>query len=273
MRQLSHELNRNLKCYFALIKAYIAGSLLGKWSLCLYILGIFLMYLSSFIGLWLIMRRFHYINGWAFGDILIIFSISLISYGFRNLFFIQFRRLGIMIKDGSLAVILTRPLNPFLYIMGNRFELGGISHVTLGILLLFIFKKEINVAWGIHNLVYFGLALISATLVQGGVTVFIGSTAFFLTETTGLDRIYNGMREFIWYPISLYNTLLKVVLFCIVPLAFASYVPAGIFLNKPEYQQYPKWIWEASLLAGLVIFLLAYKFWEFSLNRYQSTGT
>jgi ABC-2 type transport system permease protein len=59
----------------------------------------------------------------------------------------------------------------------------------------------------------------------------------------------------------------------ILPLAFASYVPAGIFLDNQEYSTLPKWIWRLSILFGLVFFMIAYAFWKKALKHYQSTGS
>lgn len=266
-------MRHELYCYIRLIGAYIRGRTVHRFGILLYIFGIMLVYLSSFAGIWVILNRFHTIGDWEFGQIAFIYILTLISYGVRNLFLIQFRNLSTMVKMGEIDQILIRPMNPFLYIMGNRFELGGFSHITLGMVLLFLLRDQFGIVWNLTNLIYIVLAILSAALVQGAITVAIGTTAFFITDATGLATFYNGLREFIWYPVTLYNNVIKFILFLVCPLAFASYVPAGIFLDHPEYLILPPWVWKASLLVGLVLFVGAYQFWKLGLRKYHSTGS
>lgn len=263
----------SLKCYFNIIMAYIRSRMVNRWSLLLFLLGIFLVNFATFASIWVILKRFGSIRGWTFGEISLIYIIAAISFGFRNQLFFQFRETGLMIKRGELDQILIRPTNPFIYIMSNKFDLGGFAYIILGITLLFLFRREIGITWTFTNIVFFIIAIISATLVQGAITIFIGTTAFFLEETAGLDAVYNNLRQFIWYPITIFNDVIKFVFLFIIPLAFASFVPAGIFLNNNDYAVFPKWVWQLSLLSGVVLFTISYAYWKMGLKHYQSTGT
>ncbi|MFB6158835.1 MAG: ABC-2 family transporter protein [Candidatus Nanohalobium sp.] len=52
-------------------------------------------------------------------------------------------------------------------------------------------------------------------------------------------------------------------------LLFASFFPATFLLDKPGWTN-----WQiASIIAGPVFYLIAYRFWKFGLSRYSSTGS
>ncbi|AZR74379.1 hypothetical protein BBF96_13875 [Anoxybacter fermentans] len=266
-------MRHTLLCCIKLIKAQIKGQMTHNWSFVVYVFSIMVVYASTLAGIWVILKRFTIINDWTYGQIAFIYILSLLSYGVRSLFFTPFRFLGILVKSGDMDNFLIRPINPFIYIMSCKFQPYSLSHILLGVILFWLLKDQFGITWNLTNIIYFILAVLSGALVQSAITIVIGSLAFFITETEGLDWIYNGFKEFIWYPVSLYNNVVKFILFFVIPLAFASYVPAGIFLDHPEYLIFPKWVWKISLLVGVVLILGAYGFWNIGLRHYQSTGS
>ncbi len=262
-----------LKCYFKLVDTYIKSLFISRFSLLFYIFGLLFMHASTFLGIWVIFDKFKMISGWSFEEVIFIYILTHISYGLRTMFFNSFRLLSNLIKKGDLDQVLIRPVNPFVYIMGSRFELAALSSIGLGIILFMIFKDRFPIYWSISNIIFYVIAIISATLVQAAITIAISAMSFYFVNVNSIESIYNSFREFIWYPVSLYNEFIQFILFFIIPLAFASYAPAGIFLNNSSYNIYPKYVWKLSLLVGFLIFLLAYIFWTHSLKKYQSTGS
>jgi ABC-2 type transport system permease protein len=255
-----------------LTKAYLTGGLIHKFSPALYLFGLTMVYLSSFLSVWIILSKFGTINDWTLGQIVFIYMICLISYGLRCMFFMQFAELGNLVKNGELDRVLVRPVNPLVHIMGSRFEAGGLSHIFAGSFLFVMFYKQFQIDWTLMNIFYFGLAIVSAALVQGAITIIIGTCSFFLVDIGGINALYKSLREFTFYPVTLYNGVVKFALFFVIPLAFASYVPAGPFLNHPEFLYFPKWFWRVLLLSGVVFIGIAYRFWKFGIKYYQSTG-
>lgn len=263
----------NLKCYLHSIKLYLKSIMVFKGSLPLFFLGLLVLYFTGFAGILIIMNRFKLIGYWSFGQIIFIYTLSLISYGIRNLFFFQFRLLGDMVKRGELDRYLVRPTNPVISIMGLRMELGGLVHIILGICILIFYRNDIGVLWNVPNTIWLILVIVAGAAVQGGITVVIGTMAFYLGDTRGLDQVYNSFREFIWYPISLYDKVIQFFLTFIIPLGFASFFPAGIFLRNEFYNSVPVYVWKLSLLINLFILFSSIQFFHHGMKRYTSTGS
>jgi ABC-2 type transport system permease protein len=260
-------------CYRKLVGAYWKSRFVHPISPILHTFGLGLVYFSSFLGLWILLERFGAIGGWSKGQIVFIYGISLASYGIRCLFFIPFTDLPPLINQGNFDRFLLRPVNPFVQVMGSRFDPGSFAHLGVGILMILIFHDSMGVDWNFSSLFWTGLAICSAGLVQGAITVAIGVCAFFLQSTGALNGLYGNLRSFIRYPVTLYNRAVQAVLFFVVPLAFASYVPAGAVLSHPEYAAYPRFVWRLLLLAGPALLALVYRFWLFGVRHYQSTGS
>lgn len=261
-----------MECYIKLIRTYLKSITVYRGSVLLALFAVVLVNGTTFIGIWLVMYKFGEISGWTLGEITFVFSLSLITYGVRNLLFYKFTELSHMVQRGELDIVLTKPLNPFVYIMGSRFEIGGAAYIFLGLILIFRAGSSVDIMWNLHNILFFIITVFSGSLVQGAITVVMNTFAFYLHETKSLNRLYGSMREFIWYPVSLYNNAVKFILFFVIPFAFASYVPAGIFLDNSDYSVFPVWVWQVSLLSGPFFFIIAYLFWKNGLRHYNSTG-
>ena len=266
-------MRRAFLCYRKLVGAYWKSRFVHPISPIIHTIGLGLTYFSSFLGLWIILDRFGSIGGWSKGQIVFIWGINLTSYGIRCLFFIPFTDLPALINQGSFDRFLLRPINPFIQIMGNRFDPGSFAHMGVGLLPIIIFRNEMGVNWDMAAIFWTILAFCGAGLVQGAITIAISVAGFFLQNVNSLNGLYQNLRSFIQYPVTLYNRVVQGVLFFVIPLAFASYVPAGAVLSNVEYDAYPRWIWRVLLLTGPVLLVLVYRLWLFGIRRYQSTGS
>lgn len=258
--------------YIKLVTGSVKNSIVNRWSFAFNLLGSVVSDVPAFLALVLIMTRFSSINGWTLGQMVFIYTLSHLSYGLRNLFFGQMRNMVRLVRDGDFDRILLRPMNSLLYISGDKFTIGGCSHIILSTILFIIFINDFGVKWSFTNAFMFILAVLSSALVQSAITIFIAGASFFIIDTKGLENVYSGLREFIWYPITIFDKVIQFLLFTIIPLAFASYVPAGIFLDNPDYLILPGWVWKLSLLVGFILFYFSYLFWKFSIKHYVSTG-
>lgn len=263
-----------VKCFFVLMRADLKSRMIYKLSPFLYIFGLILLYISAFLGNYIMLTKFKNIDGWEYGQIIFIYVFCLVSYGVRSIFFNHFTNLGGMILDGSLDNILIKPMNSFVYLVGSHFEIGGFSHIIAGGIIFFKFNHLFGVTWNVKNIIFYIIAIICASLVQSSITVIIGSCAFFVEQNEGLRRLYEGFRQFIYYPVTLYNKYIQVVLFCILPLAFATFIPAAVFLNHPVYNIMSKTSWLLFLvgITGLLS-VIAVGVFNFGLSHYKSSGT
>lgn len=58
----------------------------------------------------------------------------------------------------------------------------------------------------------------------------------------------------------------------VVPFAFVNYFPVQFLLRKPDMVLYPEVFMYITPIVGLVMYILAYLFWRFSLRYYKSSG-
>jgi ABC-2 type transport system permease protein len=262
-----------LELYIKLAVASIKNSIYNRIGFFLLICSSIIEMLPSMLMMVIIILRFGSVFAWSFGDYIFIFLFANFSYGFRNLFFGSFRNIPKMIVNGDLDNLLIRPINTLFYISGRNFNIHSISYIILSVSLFIIFNDNFNVDWSILNILLYLISIISAALVQGAITLIISCAAFFLMDSKGLDNLYSGFKEFIWYPLNIFNPVIQIILYTVVPLAYASFVPCGIFLrHNLYYQNIGQKLYILSLLIGPLLFLLSYILWKKSLRIYASSG-
>ena len=170
---------------------------------------------------------------WKLGDYMFIFIFANLSYGLRNIFMGSFRGIPWMIVNGQLDSVLTKPINILLYISGSGFGWGR-SHIWF-YRLRFLFYLPIysTVDWGFieHYSVPIGghFWLVGS---RGYYTGHLLLWPFYMMDVKSIDNLYSGFREFIWYPLNIFNRLFKLFYLQLLPFyAMLLFVPSGIFLE------------------------------------------
>ena len=99
-------------------------------------------YVISYLGIWIILNRFHSINGWGFYEVMFLYNLNLFSYGVSGLFFWSpMLGLGGMVQSGTFDNILIRPMNPFLHLISRKFMHHFLGHLFwVKMVLLYVSK-------------------------------------------------------------------------------------------------------------------------------------
>lgn len=80
------------------------------------------------------------------------------------------------------------------------------------------------------------------------------------------------MRKFAGYPISIFHKAIQFFMIYVMPFAFVNYFPAQFLLRKNDMSEYPEIFMYLTPAVGIVMYLLAYLFWRFSIRFYKSSG-
>ena len=99
----------------------------------------------------------------------------------------------------------------------------------------------------------------------------IGATAMIWVRSRHLFSIFFGFWELVRFPLSIYPVAIQVLLLTVVPLGYATYVPAAYFLGKDIALLGP-WGGPLALLVGPALTALAMLHWRYALRRYQGGG-
>ncbi len=231
-------------------------------------------YAAQFLAIWIMLNRFHTIGDWNFAQVAFLYSLALLSYGLFGSFFAQSIGFSELIIRGEFDRLLVRPWGLFFQVISRSFDPGFIAHFALSIAILVLASKLAGIEWSITRILFLIPVVIGGALIQFSLGLAAATVSFWTLESRSFYWlfIYNT-RELIWYPMSIYSKVIQILLTFIIPFAFVNFFPAQYFLGKNDFTIFHPVFQYLTSLVGIGMFILAYKFWQFGVNHYQSTGS
>ena len=259
------------KIYFRYLGQYLKSRLDYRTDLLIQIISALSAQIGSLIFVMTIFNHVPDLNGWNYGEILFIYGFSQTSMGLFSMFFSNLISLGrFYILDGNLDRVLLRPLPPLFQIVTERLDIGSLSTLTMGVGALSYAAVKLNLPFSYHLLLFFIVLIISATLIFAASVLTLVSLTFWIKDPTGaIVWPLMTIRDFAKYPITIYSPVLQVVLSWILPLAFTSFYPATLFLQRTDYILHARMTPVTSIITcGIGLFV-----WKKGLQKYESTGS
>lgn len=264
---------KNLKIYLELGLTAIKCKMEYKFSFLFFILAIFVYYFAQLAIIWVIVTKFKTIAGWNLGEMAFLYGLFIFSQGITSLCFNSLNKFEDLIINGDFDRFLIRPLSPICQILCTNFEVASIAHFIIGGTALVFGSIYAEVSWSFTKTLFLVPVIIGAVLIQGGIRISVSAITFWTTRNRALvHTIVYSSKEFIHYPLSIYNVWIKVFLTFIFPLAFINFYPANYFLDKSKESLFHPSLQFLTPIVGLTVFFISTSFWKFGINKYQSTG-
>lgn len=235
----------------------------------------FIGFATDFIMIWLLVYRFQSVAGWNSYEIMLLYALNLGSYSLAAFFlFHPFTKLSSRIQSGEFDEILTKPLNPFLYLVCREFSTGYLSNLTVAFSVLAFTFYKLQIPLSPANIGFLTVTLLGGSLIQGAAFILTNTPSFWIVKNNRLQSLLMGVpSNFVRYPINAYNKAIQIILTVVLPYAFISYYPAHFFLKKQETMLFPQTLQYMTFAVGGVLIFIAYQYWKLGLKHYNSTGS
>jgi ABC-2 type transport system permease protein len=236
-----------------------------KASFLFYIFAILTFYAGQFGLLFILLNRFHEIKGWSVGEMVFLYSLQAFAFGFTNLIFSQLVNFDKMIVDGEFDRVLVRPLSPLGQVIFSKFEVSTAAHLIIGSTALYFGSRYGNIDWTFYKVVLFPV------IITGGVLI---AVAFWTLRNRSLvHTVIFSSKEFINYPVNIYNVGMQFFLTFIFPIAFINFYPAHFFLDRSGTGLLHPLLEMGTPIVGLIVTTVSIFSWKAGVNHYQSTGS
>jgi ABC-2 type transport system permease protein len=230
-----------------------------------------LAYAADVTMIWVLVHRFGTLGGWQWEEIAFLYALNLMSYAIGAAFTYSQTELEGMVQKGTFDGVLIRPLNPYLSLAAQQFNVGYIGHIVIALAILIWSLGNLAIDWSVATVGFLLLALAGASMLQAAVLTLLGAWSFTFVRATFLFGLAGSLRTFITYPITIYSSVLQVMLTVIVPFAFVNFYPASVLLGK-KGQLFPGWIGWLTPFVGAAVLYGAYRVWMRGVDRYQGAG-
>lgn len=266
---------KNVDIYLTFIKLKLKHMVEYHKSFILNCLAQMASYGAGFLLIWIMVTQFKTMKGWGAYEVMFLYALNLASYALAGFFFFSpCTRLSELVRTGEFDEVLTKPMNSFLYLIFKEFNYGYINHITLSAIVMVLCISKLGMAVTPVKLLFLLLTMFSGGLIFASIFLLTAVPAFWMVNNNGLMSIFLfNMRDFTYYPISIYGKFLQVFLTFIMPYAFINFYPAQFFLGKSDFLMFHPVFQFLSPAVGVIFFFIAYLFWNFGISRYESTGS
>ncbi|MDR4503757.1 MAG: ABC-2 family transporter protein [Candidatus Scalindua sp.] len=260
--------------YLAIIITSLRARMEYKTSFLFYIFAILIFYIGQIALLLVVLNQFHEIQGWSLGEMAFLYTLLAMAHGFTNLIFSQLIQFDEMIISGGFDRVLVRPLSPLGQVIFSRFEISTVAHLVMGFAALWFSTHISGIEWTLKKIALFPVVVIGGVLIAGAIRLMVSAVAFWTLRNRSLvhTAVFSS-REFIVYPVSIYNTGVQFFLTFVFPIAFINFYPAHLFLDRSGDDLLHPALEMGTPVVGIILFSISLVVWKYGVNHYQSSGS
>ena len=171
------------------------------------------------------------------------------------------------VRQGTLDFTLTKPEDAQVLVSVKQVQVWKLVDVALGIAVLVVALAQLETAVGWAQAVAFGVALLAGAAIVYSLYLLLATLSFWFVRVENVLVIFQSMYQAARWPVGIYPGWLRVVLTAVVPVAFATTVPAEALAGRLT--------WPTLLTAvGLAAAMLAASrwFWVFGVRHYSGAS-
>jgi ABC-2 type transport system permease protein len=171
------------------------------------------------------------------------------------------------VRDGTLDFILTKPEDAQLLVSIQQVAIFSVIDLLMGIGVLIVALIRLGETIGTWQAAGFlGMLLAGSTIVYS-FWLILASLSFWFVRVENLLEIFQSMFQAGRWPISLYPGWLRFALTFVVPVAFATTVPAEALTGRLTV-----WTLLGATGGAVVLFAFARLVWRLGLNHYSGAS-
>jgi ABC-2 type transport system permease protein len=194
------------RLYFRLISAQLRSKLQYKANFVIESVAQFLITFLDFAGVAVLFNRFPTLQGWSLPEVAFLYGTSAVSFSLSQLVVRGFEVFERYIQMGELDRVLTRPVSPFVQILGVELAVNRLGRLGQGVLVLVIGLGGMSVHWDIGKLGLFVMMIVAGTLIFVAIFVMGAVTTIWTVSTAEFTNIFTyGGTYMTSFPLTIYQ--------------------------------------------------------------------
>lgn len=263
-----------VRTYLLITGMWVRSTMAYRTSFLLTALGNFAATGLDFVTIVLMFSHITVLGGFTLPEVAFLYGSTSTAFGVADLLMGSMDRLGRRVRDGTLDVLLLRPVPVLAQVAADRFALRRLGRITQGLLVFGWALTRVDVDWTpvkvlmVPMMLGSGAALFCAVFVCGAAFQFLAGDA---SEVQ--NSVTYGGNTMLQYPPGIFSRELVRGVTFMVPLAFVNWLPALRILGEPDPLGLPGWVDFVSPLVAALCCALAGLAWRAGLRTYRSTGS
>ncbi|HEY8468868.1 MAG TPA: ABC-2 family transporter protein [Longimicrobiales bacterium] len=213
-------------------------------------------------------RQTEELGGWSFWEVAALLGVfNAVAGVVEALLRPNIGRIVQHVRDGTMDLILAKPLDPQLHLSFRRLVIWRGTDVLLGLGLAGYAVTRAGAAPSPESLIAFALTLAAALAIVYAIWLGLMTLSFWFVAVENLEILFDSVYEAARFPVSAYPRAMRFVLVYLIPIAWITTVPASALTGRSGMAT--AGIALAVAAAALVATRLL---WRAALRRYTSAG-
>lgn len=213
------------------------------------------------------------LGGFPATGVLLIIGMRLLAHGLYVLIFSNLNWLPRLVDEGKVDGYFLRPLPVFTQLLISQFNVNALGDIAVGASTLGFAVTLVDVHWNVALGLYVAAAVVGGVLIEGALQLMLSCL---LLRSPG-SRVLGSwvdelMSTFGNYPLSIVPKVVQGLFTFLLPLAFVAYFPVEVVLGIAPKQGAMSILAHWSPLAGVLLFAVARRVWNYSLRHYHTAG-
>jgi viologen exporter family transport system permease protein len=260
---------RYLRLFLVFFRIGVLGEISYRSNFFLHLLESVMELGTALAGLAVVFSHTATLGGWRPDEIVALVGVYfLVSGSIRVVIQPSMERLIEAVHEGTLDFTLTKPEDAQLLVSIQRVEIWNITDIVLGFGVLAVALVRLGRSVGGAEAAGFVAALVAGGIIVYSFWLMLATLAFWFVRVENMLEIFSSMYEAGRWPVGFYPRWLRFILTFLIPVAFATTVPAQALAGRLS----------GTTLAGAyalaaALAVLSRVFWSVGVRRYSSASS
>ncbi|GAA2615850.1 ABC transporter permease [Streptomyces axinellae] len=263
-----------LRAYGFIVAMWVRSTMAYRTSFVIMLVVSFATTFLDFAAIVIMFSHVKELGGFSLPEVAFLYGTSNVAFGLADLLLGQAERIGRRVRDGTLDVLLTRPVPVLSQVAADRFALRRLGRICQGGLVLGWSLVRLDLDWSVGKVLLTVSMVLCGGAIFGCVFVLGGAFQFWAQDATEVQSAFTyGGTTMLQYPPTVFaEDLVRGVTF-VVPLAFVNWLPALRVLGRDDPLGLPGWVDFAAPAVALLCCAVTGLAWRAGLRAYRSTGS
>ncbi|MFF2858401.1 ABC transporter permease [Streptomyces rubiginosohelvolus] len=263
-----------VRAYGLIMAMWVRSTMAYRASFAMTLFGNLAVTAFDFVTILLMFTHVDALGGYALPEIALLYGLSSTAFGVCDLLLGSMDRVGGRVRDGTFDTLLVRPVPVLAQVAADRFALRRLGRITQGLLVLGYALVTLDIAWTPLKMLMLPMTVLSGAAIFGAIFIAGAAFQFVAQDASEVQNSFTyGGTTLLQYPPTIFaKDLVRGVTF-VVPLAFASWLPALYVLGREYPVDLPQWVAFLPPLVAAGCCGLAGLAWRAGLRSYRSTGS
>ncbi|GAB3704107.1 ABC transporter permease [Nocardiopsis oceani] len=243
-------------------------------ALSLFTVGLALSTLAEMGAVLVVFGHAGTLVGFTVYEGLLVYALAATAFGGAELLMGSVDRLGDHVRTGSFDTMLVRPVSPLIQLATDQFSPRRLGKLVPALAVLVVALVMSDIDWTLGRALMVPVLVVSGTAICCAVWLIGACLQFFVTDAReAANSLTYGGQALTEYPLAIYGKSLVRSVTYVVPLAFVSWQPALLVLDRPDPLGMPEFLRYAGPVIAVLVCAGAALVWRLGLRHYRSTGS